>query len=419
MKNKNWKKRLIWLINGDKITAMKNNKPPLWLSWIILSCLWLNPLNGQMDYHTLHKEALVVDCHSDVILQILRGQNFLKRSDWGHIDLVRLQEGQVDVQFFAAWPNPDLYKPDKMYEQTLNLIALFTKTMSRCNGQIELAHSAQEIEQLVSQGKIAACLCVEGGSAIENDLQKLENLYNLGARYMTLTWMDSPDWASSAQDEVSADYQGVRGLSDFGKQVVLTMNRLGMMIDLSHSGEKTFWAVLQTTTRPVIASHSCVHALAPHVRNLKDDQIVAISKNGGFIGINFYPGYLDVEFEKKYSRLRKAAAAHLDSLKTEFGQNYMGYRKYQERYYQELCRDIRPDLSLIVDHIEYVINLVGDDYVGLGSDFDGITISPRGLEDVSKMPELTRIMLERGFSRERIYKILGGNFMRVFKAVQQ
>jgi membrane dipeptidase len=148
-----------------------------------------------------------------------------------------------------------------------------------------------------------------------------------------------------------------------------------MMIDLSHSGEKTFWDVLQTTTKPVIASHSCVYALAAHVRNLKDDQIIAISKNGGYIGINFYPGYLDVEFEKKYSRLRKSAAAHLDSLKTEFGQNYTGYRKYQEKYYQELCKDIRPDLALIIDHIEYVVNLVGDDYVGLGSDFDGITIS--------------------------------------------
>jgi membrane dipeptidase len=176
---------------------MKNNKPTFWFAWIAISCLWLSPVNGQTDYRTLHKAALVVDCHSDVLLQILRGQNFLKRSDWGHIDLVRLQEGQVDVQFFAAWPNPDLYKPDKMYEQTLNLIALFTKTMNSCNGQIELARSPQEIERLAGQGKIAACLCVEGGSAIENDLQKLENLYDLGARYMTLTWIDSPDWASS------------------------------------------------------------------------------------------------------------------------------------------------------------------------------------------------------------------------------
>ncbi len=191
-----------------------------------------------------------------------------------------------------------------------------------------------------------------------------------------------------------------------------------MMVDLSHSGEKTFWDVIQTSTKPVIASHSCVYALAPHVRNLKDDQIIAISKNGGYIGINFYAGYLDMEFDKKYSQLRKSAAAHLDSMKTEFGQNYTGYRKYQEKYYLNLCRDIRPGLGLIVDHIEYIINLVGDDYVGLGSDFDGITVSPRGLDDVSKMPELTRIMLERGFSQERINKILGGNFMRVFNAVQ-
>jgi membrane dipeptidase len=388
------------------------------LKWILLWCFLLNPLHGQTDYHTVHKQALVVDAHSDVLLQILRGQNFVKRSSWGHVDLVRLQEGGVDVQFFAVWPNPELYKPDKMFEQTLNLIALFTTTMSRCGDQIGLARSAQDIFELTNQGKIAACLGVEGGTSIENDLQKLEKLYELGVRYLGLTWNDSPEWASSAQDEISPSFQGIRGLSEFGKQVVGTMNKLGMLIDLAHCGEKTFWDAIETSTKPVVVSHSCAYALAAHMRNLKDEQIMAIARNGGYIGINFYAGYLDLDFNRKFNWLRRSAETHLDSIRIEFGQNYTGYRKYQEKYYLDKCRDFRPDLNLIIDHIEYIINLVGDDYVGLGSDFDGIPVTPRGLEDVSKLPQLTRIMLERGFSRERINKILGGNFMRVFKAVQ-
>jgi membrane dipeptidase len=392
--------------------------PVQWFKWLAFTCLLINLAYGQMDYHALHKEALVVDLHSDVLLQILRGQDFTRRSSWGHIDLVRLQEGGIDVQFFALWPNPDLYRPDKMFEQTLNLIALFTTTMNKCRDRIELARSPQDIYRLVDKGKIAACLGVEGGTAIENDLQKLEKLYTLGVRYMGLTWNDSPDWASSAQDEVSPAYQGVRGLSEFGKQVVAAMNTMGMIIDVSHSGEKTFWDVIQTSTKPIIASHSCVYALAPHVRNLKDEQIVALAKNSGMIGINFYAGYLDSDFDHKFSRIRKSAATHLDSMREQFGQDFAGYRKYQERYYRDRCRDIRPDISRIVDHIEYIINLVGDDYVGFGSDFDGIPVTPHGLDDVSYLPEITRIMVERGFSRERIFKILGGNFMRVFNAVQ-
>jgi membrane dipeptidase len=212
--------------------------------------------------------------------------------------------------------------------------------------------------------------------------------------------------------------RGYRGLSEFGKQVVLLMNKLGMIVDVSHSGEQTFWDVIHTSNRPVIASHSCVYELAPHYRNLKDDQIRAIARSGGLIGINFYAGYLDKDFDNTFSQIRKQAAAHLDSMKEQFGNNFAGYRRYQEQYYLQRTRDIRPDISRLVDHMQYIINLVGDDYVGLGSDFDGVPVTPRGLDDTSFLPQLTRVMLERGFNQERIFKILGGNFMRVFRAVQ-
>jgi membrane dipeptidase len=190
-----------------------------------------------------------------------------------------------------------------------------------------------------------------------------------------------------------------------------------MIVDISHSGEKTFWDVIRESKKPVIASHSCVYNLCAHYRNLTDEQIKAIGKNGGVIFINFYPGYLINGFNRKYSALRKSSQTLMDSLKQVYGKDHLGYREFRNNYLVERAEDFRPDTKIIVDHMDYIVSLIGDDHVGLGSDFDGISITPRGIEDVSKMPEITRVMLERGYSDERIKKILGGNFMRVFREV--
>jgi membrane dipeptidase len=266
----------------------------------------------------------------------------------------------------------------------------------------------------VDKGKIAACIGVEGGTAIENKIENLQNLYDRGVRYLGLTWNDSPDWASSARDENSSTYQGPLGLTDFGKEVIRKMDELGMMIDISHCGEQTFWDVIENSSKPVIASHSCAYKLRWHYRNLKDEQIRAIASNGGVIFINFYPGYLDYNFGNKYDQIKKSSKAHLDSIAMTYGQDHFGYRKFRARYYNEQTEAFRPGIDRIVDHMDYIIKITGDDHVGLGSDFDGISITPRGLDDVSQLAQVTKCMIKRGYSESRIKKILGSNFMRVF-----
>jgi membrane dipeptidase len=383
--------------------------------------LWLtiltNVVIAQSDYKTLHQQSVVVDTHADVLLQVLRGADISKRLESGHIDLIRLKEGGVDVQFFAIWPNPSVYGKGGMFNQSIRVIDILNTIIKNNHDKIALTRTPDEIEKTIRNGKIAACIGVEGGTAIENDLGKLQTFYDLGARYLGLTWNDSPDWASSAEDETSPDYDGQRGLSNFGREVIQWMNNKGMIVDISHSGQQTFWDVIEESTKPIIASHSCVYNICAHYRNLNDEQIRAIGKNKGVIFINFYPGYLASGFNQKYSALIKSSQALMDSMKQVYGDDNLGYRHYHNAYLAKNAEKFCPDVGKIVDHMDYIISLIGDDHVGLGSDYDGISIVPRGIEDVSKMPEITRIMLERGYSEERIKKILGGNFMRVFREV--
>jgi membrane dipeptidase len=388
----------------------------LYLTILFLG-LMLSMATAQSDYKTLHQQSIVVDTHTDVLLQVLRGADISKRLDFGHVDLIRLKEGGVDVQFFAVWPNPTLYGDGGMFEQSIRMINILEKIVNNNQDKIAISRTPDEIEQVIKSGKIAACIGVEGGTAIENNMDKLQILYDRGVRYLGLTWNDSPDWASCAKDENNPDYNGQRGLTEFGRKVIQWMNDRGMIIDVSHSGEKTFWDVLEESRKPIIASHSCAYKLCAHYRNLNDDQIKAIGQNHGVIFINFYPGYLMDGFNQKYYSLRKSTQALMDSMKQVYGNDHLGYRAYRNRHLVEQANDFRPDLELIVDHMDYIISLIGDDHVGLGSDFDGISVVPHGIEDVSKMPALTQAMLNRGYSAERIRKILGGNFMRAFREV--
>jgi membrane dipeptidase len=256
---------------------------------------------------------------------------------------------------------------------------------------------------------------VEGGHMIEDDLSKLEAIYNRGARYLTLTHNIAPSWATSAADETTKPDLPHKGLTEFGRQVVQRMNQLGMIIDVSHAGEQTFRDVIKLTTKPIMASHSCVYNLVPHRRNLKDEQIKAIAKNGGVIQLNFNPGFIDSSFGKKETDFLKKHAVEMDSLmKSGLGDFYSMDYLYQK--YTAETNAIRPPLSLLIDHIDYIVKLVGVDYVGLGSDFDGINITPQQLDDVTSYPLITKALVERGYSKKDITKILGGNFLRVLKA---
>jgi len=233
---------------------------------------------------------------------------------------------------------------------------------------------------------------------------------------MTVTWNNSTPWATSALDETTkADSLKHKGLTDFGKQIIKRMNELGMLVDLSHVGEQTFWDAIATTTKPVLVSHSCVYALCPHRRNLKDEQIKAVAKNGGVIHLNFYSGFLDPAFENRSDAFTVKHKKEMDSLLKVNPEPYF-MEVYLFNKYPDEVRGLRPPMSLLLDHLDYIVKMVGVDYVGMGSDFDGVNSLPAGLDGVEDFPKITEELIKRGYSKKDIEKILGGNFLRVFKA---
>jgi membrane dipeptidase len=380
----------------------------------LLASIFLLSQACAQPYKKIHRKAIVADTHNDILMKAAeRGIVFdTDLTGKANSDLTRWKKGGLDVQVFSVYCDGDAPKPFAFANREMDSL---DAVAARNPGKILKVYSYTLLLAAVKQHKLAALFGVEGGHMIENDLNKLEQLYNRGARYLTLTHNIAPSWATSAADETTKPDLVHKGLTDFGKQVVQKMNELGMMVDVSHAGEQTFWDVIKLSTKPVIASHSCVYNLTPHRRNLKDDQIKAIAKNGGVIQINFNPGFIDSSFNAKEKAFLKKHAVEMDSLmKTGLGDFYSMDYLYEK--YSEEASAIRPPLSKLIDHIDYIVQLVGIDYVGLGSDFDGINITPQQLNDVTSYPLITKVLVEKGYSKKDITKILGGNFLRVLKA---
>lgn len=366
--------------------------------------------------HKLHRKAIVVDTHNDfpsvsinqkhALLDDLKGKT--------HTDLKRLQQGGVDVQIFSIWCDGEEPQPFARANREIDSVDAW---INRSNGVMAKAFNSSDIAKAIKQKKIAIMTGVEGGHMMENDLDKLQTLYNRGARYMTLTWNNSTPWASSAADESNARYTGHKGLTDFGKQVVQKMNALGMLIDLSHVGEQTVKDVLATTTKPVLVSHSCVHAICPVFRNLKDDQIKAIATNGGVIHLNFFAGFVDSNYLPRFSALQEKYKAELDGLITANPTADKDYLRMQlVANHKDEMASVQPSLDQLINHVDYIVQLVGINHVGLGSDFDGISVAPKGLDGVEDFPLITDALLQRGYSKKDIRKILGENFLRLLRA---
>jgi membrane dipeptidase len=365
-------------------------------------------------YRKIHDKAILVDTHNDILTQVMEhdvvfDQNLKGKS---HSDLARWKQGGLDVQLFSVWCDGEQKDPFAFALRQMDTLDAIAK---RNPDKITEAANSEAMLKTIKSHKIAAMFGVEGGHMMENDLTKLDELYKRGTRYMTLTWNNSTPWATSAFDETFSKDLQHKGLTDFGKQIVQHMNQLGMMVDISHVGETTFWDVIHTTTKPVIASHSCVYNLCPHQRNLKDDQIKAIAKNGGVIQVNFYSGFIDSNFYKRKASFMERHKAQIDSLYQSGKSEFMVESEIFSDYKEETGA-IRAPLSVLIQHIEYIIKLVGVDYVGLGSDFDGMESPPQQLDDVTTYPLITKALLEKGYSKKDVTKILGGNFMRVLKA---
>jgi membrane dipeptidase len=387
------------------------------LTKILSLALMIPVVLSAQEYRSIHEKAIVVDSHNDILTACIEKKVSMDQSLKGrtHSDLGRFKEGGLDVQLFSVWcdgnqPSPFLWTNREM--DTLDAV------VKRNPDKITLVHTTKELLRAVKQGKIAAMFGVEGGHMMEDNLDNLTKLYARGTRYMTLTWNNSTSWATSAMLETTKKDSlatAHKGLTDFGKQVIRKMNELGMMVDLSHVGEQTFWDAINTTTRPVIVSHSNAYALCPVFRNLKDDQILAVGKNGGVIDLNFYAGFVDSSFMRKEIKFAHNYSAEVDSLIKSGVQRDYALTIISEKYASETNAN-RPPLGMLLDHLDYIVKLIGVDHVGLGSDFDGISVAPQQLDDVTSYPLITKALLERGYTRKDINKMMGGNILRVLKA---
>lgn len=371
------------------------------------------------DILKLHHDAVVCDLHVDTLQRIAKGESLAAHG--GHLDLARMRRGGIDLQFFALWPDP-IYLPrsagerDRSYERTCALLDAFDRAMREHPDAIAPVRTASEARRVLASRRIAAALGVEGGHAIENDLGKLEELYRRGVRYMGLTWNNTNDWADAAKEET---LQGTRhgGLTAFGERVVQRMNELGMIVDLSHSAESTFWHVLRVSKAPVMASHSDCWAISPHFRNLKDEQIRALAARGGIIGINFYCSFLSAEFMHKQMAAEERLKPEIEAMEAQHPYDFPVQSELGWAMLRAEMGPVPVPATLIVDHVAHIVRLVGADHVALGSDFDGTSALPDDLQDAGAMPRVTHLLHERGFAEPDIRKILGENVLRFFDAV--
>ena len=366
----------------------------------------------------VHRSTLLIDTHNDVPSRTVEGFDIGSPGATGHTDIARLKEGGVGAQFFAVYVAESYVNGNHSANRTLQMIdTVRHDIIDRYPNDFMLATTANGIEEARRRGKIAALMGIEGGHAIEDSLRLLRDYYDLGVRYMTLTHSNTNDWADSSGDINDAKVKHHDGLTDFGKQVVREMNRLGMMVDISHVADKTFWDALAVSKAPIFASHSSCRALTKHARNMTDDMIVALAKKGGVVQVNFYCGFISQKF-------RDNDAADTKALDARMARETAG-KNLSEPDRQILSEKLRKEMGLsratladVVDHIDHIRKIAGIDAIGIGGDFDGVSCTPIGLDDVSKYPNLTRALLEKGYSADDIRKIYGGNFLRVMRAVE-
>lgn len=364
----------------------------------------------------IHHEALLIDGHNDLPWRLRdAGGPFFRRLDVAkpqptlHTDIPRLRKGGVGAQFWSAYVSAErTRKSGTAVRETLEQIDLIHRLVRAYPDTFALALTADDVVRIRKEGKIASLIGVEGGHAIDNSLGVLRAYHALGVRYLTLTHSETLDWADSATDKARHN-----GLTRFGEEVVREMNRLGMLVDISHVSADTMRHALRVSKAPVIASHSSAYALAQHPRNVPDDVLRLVAKNGGVVMVNFYPGFIVPEGARAMKEMFQVARA--------LKKKYPNEKEYQVAWTQWKQQHPFPTGSVhtVVDHLEHIVKVAGVDHVGLGSDYDGIGSVPRQLEDVSCYPYITQELLNRGHGREAIHKILGGNALRVLRRAEE
>ena len=364
----------------------------------------------------VYREAFVIDMHNDMPSRILddgydpdvrHAPGFGPRE--GHTDLPRLVESGITAQYMSAWvPSSYAATPGASFERAVQQVTTIRAWVDRHPDRLRFAATAADVRRAKEEGKVAILIGVEGGHAIESSLERLRDLHARGVRYLTLTWNNGLTWAGAAMGE-----GGTRtgGLTDFGRDVVREMNRLGMLVDISHVSDSTFYDAVAASSVPVIASHSSARAIAGSPRNLTDEQLRAVARSGGVVNVNFFSRFLDDEYRARAEAAEARIAAARAAPDAAEGARVASLR-------DSLFAAIpQTPFGVLIDHIDHVARVAGVDHVGLGSDFDGVSALPHGMEDVTRLPRIAQALLDRGWSEEDVRKVLGGNMLRVMTRV--
>jgi membrane dipeptidase len=368
-----------------------------------------------IDPKAIHASALVIDTHADTPQRFLdEGWDFTSYLAGGHINLETARRGNLAAEFFAIWVEPSQHA-GHFAARAFELADAALEQVRRHPDELQLCLSPADILDARANGKFGVLLGLEGGHSIENSLGLLRTFHRLGIRYMTLTWANNNEWADS-----SGDTPIHNGLTDFGRDVIREMNRLGMMVDVSHVSDKTFWDVLETSTAPVIASHSSARAITPSHRNLTDEQLKALAAKGGVALVNFYPAFIDETWQQAWKALRPERETAFEAATKPFrdaGQP-VPFHISHEIDHVFTGRITRPPFASLIAHFDHMIQVAGVDHVGIGTDFDGIQELPEGIDSAADLPRITEALAAKGYTAEDLHKILGGNLMRVFAEIQ-
>jgi len=380
------------------------------------------------DPAAVHRDAIVIDTHADTTQRLVdENYDLADPLNGGQLNFESTKQGNLGAEFFSIWVEPELYK-GHYARRTLELIDAVYQQAAKHPDQMMMAYSPADIVTAHREHKLAALMGIEGGHSIENSLGLLRDYYRLGVRYMTLTWSNSNDWADSSGDADDPKVHHTEdGLTDFGKDVVYEMNRLGMMVDISHVSDKTFYRAVITSRAPVIASHSSARAISNAPRNMTDDMLRAVARSGGpnskggVVMVNYYSAFISQAYRDASIAQEPEVKKATEELKAEFAKEgkqvtYGDLEKLQRQYADKIPR---PPLSALIDHIDHIAKIAGVDHVGLGSDFDGVSGQlPEGIDSAADLPKITQALMDRGYSAADCEKILGGNLLRVFRDVE-
>jgi len=370
----------------------------------------------------IHQKAIVIDGHNDIPSPMVDedfdlGTNsvgkFHRDGDPFHTDIARFKTSGITGEFFSIYVSGTSLKTGGAMRRAMDLIDATNREVEKYPNQLTSCTTADQIRQAKKQKTICALMGIEGGYVIENSLYALRNFYRLGIRYMTLTHNVTHDWADAHRDEAKNN-----GLSEFGKEVVREMNRLGMLVDISHVSEKTMADVLDTSTAPIIASHSSARGVANHTRNVPDNILKRIAQNGGVIMINFYPAFLDEKYNRDENERAVRLKPQVDALREQFKNDQQAFNEAERKLLAANPISV-PSYTRIIDHIDHIKTVAGIDNIGIGSDYDGVPLLPAGMNGMEDLPLVTYEMLRRGYSEQDIRKVLGENFLRAFSKAEQ